>query len=321
MRAERLLSILFLLQARTRMTAAEIAERLEVSVRTIYRDLDALSIAGVPVFADRGPGGGCALRRGYRTDLSGLTPIEAASLFAGTAGRQLRDLGLGAGFQSALAKLEVALPSDRREQAVQVRERIHVDATPWFAPRESTRHLPVLRDAVLDERVVGISYRRANGREVVRRTRPLGLVVKGGIWYFVGVTAGETRVYRVSRLRLVSATKEKFDRPRGFNLAAFWDRWSMELEARIPQYSIKMRVTAEGRSVLPQVLGERVRIAIDAAPKLRGGGLLLDYTFDSIEAACGSVLSLGSLVEVIEPVELRAAVRTAAAAIVRRYSE
>src|SRR5512143_4235314 len=147
MRADRLLTLLLLLQTRGRMTAGQLAERLEVSERTIYRDLDALSSSGVPVYADRGPGGGCALRRGYRTDLTGLNAEEVASLFAGTAGRQLRDLGLGGGFERAMAKLEASLPGERRAEAERMRERIHVDATPWFAPRESARHLPALRRA------------------------------------------------------------------------------------------------------------------------------------------------------------------------------
>lgn len=319
MRADRLLSILLLLQARRRMTAADLAERLEVSERTIYRDLDALSSAGVPVYADRGPGGGCALRAGYRTDLSGLNEGEVASLFAGTVGRQLRDLGLGAGFQGALAKLEAGLPPERRADADKARQRIHVDATPWFAPRESVRHLPALRQAVLGERVVRLTYQRADGREVARRAQPLGLVVKGGIWYLAALSGGEPRVYRVSRLVAVGLTTERFERPRNFDLAAFWSRWSAELIDGIPQYHFKLRVAREGVPILTQVLGERVRATLAAAKRLRNGDIVIEHSMDNLEAASGTVLSLGTLVEVLEPEELRVAVVALAQAVVAHY--
>jgi len=319
MRADRLLSLLLLLQARARMTAAELAARLEVSERTIYRDLDALSAAGVPVYAERGPGGGCALRRGYRTDLTGLNRGEVVSLFAGTAGRQLQDIGLGAGFQSALAKLEAALPNDRREEAERIRARLHVDATPWFPPRESTRHLPALRTALFDDRVVRLNYRRADGRIATRRARPLGLIVKAGIWYLAALTEAGMRVYRVSRLRTVAVTKQRFERPRGFDLAGFWERWATQLVAGIPEYRIVLRVTSAGIPILPQVFGERMRDAIDEAGRPKADGIVLRYSFDSLDAACGAVLSLGTLVEVLEPLDLRQLVRERAAAIAEQY--
>lgn len=319
MRADRLLTMLLLLQTRGRMTAAQLAERLEVSERTIYRDLDALSAAGVPVYADRGPGGGCALRRGYRTDLTGFNRGDVTSLFAGTSGRQLGELGLGAGFQSALAKLEATLPGDRRGEAEHVRARFHVDAAPWFAPRESTRHLPALRDALLADRAVRVTSRRDDGRGSTRLVLPLGLVVKGGIWYLVALAGNETRVYRVSRLQRVAAAKEALQRPRAFDLAAFWARWSRDFIAGIPEYGVKMRVRREGLAILPQVFGERMREAIAAAGKPTARGLIVDFTFDSLDAACGGMLSLATLVEVLEPQELRARVREQAEAVVQQY--
>lgn len=320
MRADRLLTLLLLLQTRGRMTAGQLAERLEVSERTIYRDLDALSAAGVPVYADRGPGGGCALRRGYRTDLTGMNRGDVAALFAGTSGRQLSELGLGSGFQSALAKLEATLPGDRRGEAEQVRARFHVDAVPWFAPRESARHLPALRDALLADRAVRVTSRRDDGRESTRLVLPLGLVVKGGIWYLVALGGSEVRVYRVSRLRRVAAAKESLQRPRDFDLAAFWARWSRDFIAGIPEFPVKLRVSREGLAILPQVFGERMREAIAAAGRPKAGGLVVDFNFDSLDAACGGVLSLATLVEVLEPQELRDLVRQRAEAVVRQYS-
>jgi predicted DNA-binding transcriptional regulator YafY len=272
------------------------------------------------VHTDRGPGGGCALRGGYRTDLTGLNEGEVASLFAGTVGRQLRDLGLGAGFQGAMAKLEAGLPSARRADAERARDRIHVDPTPWFTPHENTRHLPALRRAVLGDEVVRLTYQRPDGRRVERRTQPLGLVVKGGIWYLAGMTAGEPRVYRVSRLAAVAPTGERCERPRSFDLAAFWGRWSAELIDGIPQYHFKLRVEAAGVPVLPHVFGERVRPALASARRRKDGSVVIEQSMDHLDAAAGAVLRMGTLVEVIEPEELRTAVVQIAAAVLERYA-
>lgn len=319
MRADRLLSILLLLQGRGRMTAAALAERLEVSERTIYRDLDALSAAGVPVYAERGRHGGCVLRPGYRTDLSGLNAAEVESLFAGTAGRWVDEIGLGPGLRSALAKLESGLPLPRRDDADRARGRIYVDPAPWFAPGERTQLLPRLRQAVLEARVVELRYRREDGREARRRAEPLGLVVKGGVWYLVAATAAGMRVHRVSRLRRVAVADERFERPPDFDLGEFWRRWSRELVERIPEYRVRLRLSREGMRVLPQILGERVRHAIEAAGRGGRRGVEIELTFDDLHSACGAVLHAGRLVEALEPPELRTAVRAAAERIAAAY--
>ena len=319
MRADRLLSLLLLLQSRGRMSAPALAQRLEVSERTIFRDLDALSAAGVPVYAERGKHGGCVLRPGYRTDLTGLNQAEVASLFAGVAGRVLDDLGLGAGLRRALVKLEAALPSAQRVDAERVRQRLHVDAAAWFGADERVPHLAALRVAVFADRVVELTHERGDGRAVTRRVEPLGLVVKGGIWYLVALTAGEPRVYRVSRVTKVRATTQSFERPRRFDLAGFWARWSRDFVASIPEYHVRMRVAARALATLPQVFGDRVRPAIEAARKVRNGDRIIELTFDSLEAACGRLLGLGVDIEVIEPAELRTALHTTAAEVVQLY--
>jgi len=320
MRADRLLSMLLLLQSRGRMTATELAERLEVSARTIYRDLDALSAAGIPVYAERGASGGCVLRPGYRTDLTGLNQSEVASLFAGVAGRVLDDLGLGRGLEQALVKLEAALPSARRSDAARVRERVHVDAAAWFAANERAPHLAALRDAVFGDRVVQIDYEGASGRREPRRVEPLGLVVKGGVWYVVASTAAGMRVFRASRIRAVTLTPQGFTRPRRFNLAAFWARWSTDFVASIPQYRVTLRVAREAIPLLREVFGDRVRPAIEAAGRPGRRGLTLELTFDSHEAACGNLLRLGAAVEVLEPRALRDTMHAAAAAVAQLYT-
>jgi predicted DNA-binding transcriptional regulator YafY len=320
MRADRLLSMLLLLQSRAKVTATELAERLEVSVRTIYRDLDALSAAGVPVYAERGANGGCVLRPGYRTDLTGLNEGEVASLFAGTAGHVLKRLGLSRGLQSALVKLEAALPTTRRGEAERVRTRLYVDAAAWFDSNEPTPHLAALRDAVFADRAVRLTYQRGDGRETTRRIDPLGLVVKGGIFYLVATSAGELRVFRVSRVRDVAVLDAPVARPKGFNLAAFWDRWSTNFVARIPEYRVRFRVKRAALALLPQVLGERVRAPIVAAGRPRRSGVTIELAFDSLEAACGHLIGLGASVEVLEPLDVRTALRAQAEEVARLYA-
>jgi len=320
MRADRLLSLLLLLQNRGRMTATALAQRLEVSERTIYRDLDALSAAGVPVYAERGPNGGCVLRPGYHTDLTGLNQAEVSSLFAGTAGRVLDALGLGPGLQTALVKLEAALPAARRTDAERVRTRLHVDAAAWFASNERTPHLAMLRDAVFADRRVQLTYDRGGKAAAPRVVDPLGLVVKGGIWYLVASANDQMRVFRVSRIRKAKVNTEVFKRPRRFDLADFWARWSRDFVASIPEYRVELRVTPQAIAVLPQVLGERVRPAIEAAKRQRTRTPLLAVTFDSLEAACGHLLQLGTLVEAVAPPELRAALHATAVRVADQYA-
>jgi predicted DNA-binding transcriptional regulator YafY len=320
-RADRLLSILLLLQTRGRLTAAVLAERLEVSERTIYRDLDALSAAGVPVYAERGRSGGCVLHPGYRTDLTGLNDVEVGSLFAGVAGKVLDDLGLGAGLQRALVKLEAALPPRRRRDVERVRARVHVDAAAWFAPTEPTPHLVTLRNAVFADRKIRLTHRRADGTVTTRVVDPLGLVVKGGVWYLVAAAGGALRVFRAARIHRVAMMRGTSERPARFDLAGFWQRWSRDFVSSIPEYFATFRVSTTAIPVLEQVLGERVRAAIQVAGRPTKQGLTLTLSFDSLEAACGNLLRLGTSVEVLDPRELREAVRDTAHAVATLYQD
>jgi predicted DNA-binding transcriptional regulator YafY len=324
MRADRLLSILLILQGHGRVTAAALAQRLEVSERTIYRDLDALSLAGVPVYAERGRNGGCVLRPGYRTDLTGLNDAEVASLFAGVAGKALDALGLGAGLRGALVKLEAALPQGRRIEVDRVRARLHIDAAAWFTPAEPTPHLATLRNAVFADRKIRLTHRRTDGAVTTRVVDPLGLVVKGGVRYLVAVSAGAFRVFRASRIHRVVSTKLTSERPARFDLAAFWQRWSRDFVRSIPEYWVKFRVAVPALPILEQVFGDRVWPAVEAARRpaaSRRRALTIKFSFDSREAACGQLLRLGTLVEVLEPAELRGALRVTAEAVARLYAE
>src|SRR5438128_12227933 len=194
MRADRLLSVLLLLQVHRRLTARELAKRLEVSERTIHRDMEALSAAGFPVFAERGSGGGWMLVEGYRTNLTGLNAVEVQALFVTKPLRLLADLGLDKASDAALIKLSAALPSAHRPGAENARQRIHIDVTGWNRPDEAARFLPLLQEAVWQERRLRFTYQRGGGCDAVQRVAdPLGLVAKGSIWYLVAAVDGDIR--------------------------------------------------------------------------------------------------------------------------------
>jgi predicted DNA-binding transcriptional regulator YafY len=322
MRADRLLSMLLLLQANRRLTAQKLAEKLEVSERTIYRDLEALSAAGVPVYAERGPGGGCALLGEYRTTLTGLNEADVRTLLLSGVPRPLADLGLDKALEVALLKLVAALPSARRSDAEQARQRLHLDAAAWNTPAiDETPHLRILQEAIWQERKVRLSYRTRSRVVNERLVEPLGLVAKTNVWYLVSRKEGEMRVYRVSRMQSAVMTDEPFERPADFDLAAYWADWCARFRATLRQYPTVLRFAPEAIPILPHFFGEGAHALIDEAdPPDAQGWFTLRPTFESIEAACGMALNLGIRVEVLEPAELRERVIEQAANVVAFYA-
>ncbi len=321
MRADRLLSLLMLLQSRRRVTAQQLAEELEVSERTIYRDLDALSAAGVPIYAMPGPGGGCALLESYRTNLTGLTEDEVQALFMLSIPGPLADLGVSQELKAALLKLSAALPAAYRRDAERARQRIHLDAAGWFQPDEPVPHLRTIQEAVWGDRRLKLTYRRGNGTTSERLVDPYGLVAKAGIWYLVRGLEGRIGVYRVSRIQAAELTEERFERPDGFDLAAYWTEWSAEFEASRPCYPATLRVAPEEVRYLPHFFGEGIHAVIEqAGPPDAEGWLTLSLTFETLPIACARVLGMGTMVEVLEPQELRDSVIDMAAKIVAFYA-
>lgn len=324
MRADRLLSLLLLLQNRGRLSAPEIASELEVSVRTVYRDVEALSASGIPVYADRGPLGGYRLVDGYRTRLTGLSETEAHALFlAGTPGAA-HDLGLGAMLATAQLKLHAALPEDLAERTRAVVDRFHLDAPAWFREADPVPHLAAIAGAVWDQRVVHVLYRRWRG-EVHRELRPLGVVLKGGVWYLVALaegaeeTVGAARTYRVSRFLEVTVG-EWFERPAGFDLASHWAESSRRLEAALRQGTARVLLSPSAQKLLPMKFGAAGTRALAGAgePDMRGW-VEADLDVEISSVAVGDLLSLGSGAEVLGPEDLREAVAREAAALARRY--
>ena len=322
MRADRLLSIMLLLQIYRRLTAAELARRLEVSERTIQRDMEALSIAGVPVVAERGVGGGWALVGGYRTNLTGLNAGVIQSLFAATPSRLLSDLSLDKASDAAHVKLLAALPETSRALAEYARQRVHVDAAGWGNSEERAPQLRTVQEAVWRGRKLHFAYARDCERPDAELTvDPLGLVAKGGVWYLVASLApdgGDVRSYRVSRMRAARLSDEEATRPDGFDLAAFWAGSVERFKSEMPRYFASFRAH---KSIVPVLhyAGRFSRVEEASEPDAEGWATVrMRFQFE--EDACGLALGFGTKVEVLEPVELRAKILEMAKRVVEFYA-
>lgn len=321
MRADRLLSILMLLQARGRMTARRLAEELEVSERTIYRDLDALSAAGVPVYAERGPGGGCALIDSYRTTLTGLTPDEVRALFMLSIPAPLAELGVDQELKAALLKLSAALPAARRHDEEQVRQRIHLDPAGWSGTREAVPHLQPIQQAVWHDRKLYLTYRLRFEAQAEWLVEPYGLVAKADVWYLVCARKGHMRVHRVSRVLDATLSSESFERPPDFDLATFWQTWCAAIEENRPHYPVTVRVAPEFVPWLPHCFGPPLREQVAlAGPPDSEGWITITLPFETLEEARERLLGFGRAVEVLEPQALRLSILDFAMQTVSLYT-
>lgn len=321
MRASRLLSILLLLQTRGRMTAEDLASELEVSVRTVYRDVESLAAAGVPLYGDRGPAGGYRLVDGYRTRLTGLSGAEADALFLAGMPGPAAELGLATTLAAAQLKLLAALPPELRSRAGHVRERFHLDAPGWFRDVEPTPHLAAIADAVWNQRRVRVRYRRWRDRVVTRTLEPLGLVLKGGLWYVVAAVGGQPRTYRVAQVRELEALAEPFERPEGFDLAAYWAGWSERFQASLLRERAVVRLSPRAFEGLLWRLGEpAMRAAREGAGEPEADGWRRAVLpVESVEHAAAALLQLGGEVEALAPPSLRDRLREAAAGLASLY--
>lgn len=305
MRASRLVQLLLFLQTRGRTTAAVLARELEVSERTVHRDVDALSAAGVPIYAERGPHGGIQLIDGYRTRLTGLTGEEAEALFLSGLPGPAAELGLGTVVAAARLKVLAALPSELRVRASRLVERFHLDAAGWFHASEEVPHLAVLADAVWESRRIRITYRRGD-HAVERSLEPLGLVLKAGTWYLVATSEGQARTYRVSRISSAVASEEVVPRPPDFDLPAYWDESITAYERDAPRIAITIRIDPSVLGVLADAVGgQAVREAERIPANDPEGWLHLRVTADWPEEVPGRLIMLGSRAEILDPPEIR----------------
>lgn len=321
MRASRLLSLLLILQTRGRMTAQALADELEVSPRTIYRDVESLGAAGVPVYADRGPAGGYQLLDGYRTRLTGLTTDEAESLFLAGVPGPAAELGLGAVLAAAQLKLLAALPPELRSRAGRIRERFHLDAPAWFHEADQSPHLAAAASAVWNQRLVRVRYERWAGEGVERMLAPLGVVLKGGVWYLVAQVDAQLRTYRVSRIRVLETLDERFPRPEGFDLTAYWQAWSLRFEASLYHAEATVRLSPWARARVAVLLGPVAARAVEerSGPADADGWRQVVIPIESIEHAVVDLLRFGAEAEVLAPPTLRERIATAGTALARLY--
>lgn len=310
---------MLLLQVNRRLTARAIAQRLEVSERTIHRDMEALSTAGIPVYAERGSSGGWSLIEEFRTNLTGLSKTEIQSLFLTGPSRLLADLGLEKASDAALIKLLASLPSTNRSDAEYARQRIHIDITGWNRPEEAIPLLQVVQEAIWKEHKLHFTYTRSGCDDIERLVEPLGLVAKGSVWYLVAAIEGEIRNYRVSRISSAEIKDEKFTRPEGFDLATCWEKSNAEFKAQMPRYYATLRVAPDVVARM-HIAGRFARVE-KVGEAEEDGWIRVSMRFHMEWDASEYVLSFGPNVEVVEPESLKERVIKLAKSVIDFYDQ
>jgi predicted DNA-binding transcriptional regulator YafY len=322
-RASRLLSVLLLLQARGRMTARELASELEVSVRTIYRDVESLHEAGVPLYGDAGHAGGYQLLGGYRTTLTGLTGGEAGAVFLAALPGVAADLGLGEVATTARRKLLAALPTEQRARADQEAGWFHLDTAGWYRDGAAPAALPAIAAAVREQHCVRVRYRRWQApREVSRTLKPYGLVLKAGEWYVVARGRGRVGTYKVGHVLTVEPTGARFRRPVGFDLGAHWAASLADFDARRHSgEEAVLALTPRGLRRVPDYLGPALAAAVAAtATPQEDGRFRAVIPMEAVDSTLAVLLKLGAEVEVLAPDALRAAFARTARELAGRYA-
>ncbi len=317
MLASRLLSILMLLQARGRVSASELARNFEVSVRTIHRDIDQLSAAGIPVYAERGRSGGFALLDGYRTRLTGFTQSEAETIFLAGLPGPAAQLGLADILATARLKLMSALPAQMQPGAERIAARFHLDPVGWFRGVDPEPALQIVAQSVWSERYLRLRYRNS-GEIYGRKLGPLGLVLKSGVWYLIARSGTAIRTYRVAQIVDAEIADEAFARPKDFDLAGYWERTSRDYEAGLYRERADVRLSPKGVDLL-DMLGPHVALAAKAAKPDSRGWVRCNLPIETIAHGVRELMRLGEDVEVIGPPALRAEMAQTLSAMSRRY--
>ena len=311
MKSDRMMSVLLLLQARGQVTERELAEQLEVSQRTIHRDLEALSAARVPVSAVRGAQGGWQLEKGWATKVPALDEAELRALMMAQP-RAVGNPRMAAAARSALDKLMAAMPAPMKAQAAHMQQRLHVDPTGWRDMGEDLSMLSAVQDAVARNRKLSFEYTRADGEKSSRTADPLGLVSKGLSWYLVARTHKGMRTFKVSRMQRVTMLAVEFERPARFDLAAHWRAATAELDSKRAGYETVLSLTSQAAQ---RLRGWCATSPAAGAGRVDANRVVLRVSFDSENEARFIVLGLGSAVRVMEPAGLREWVEAEARAV------
>lgn len=321
MRADRLLSILMILQSRGKVTARHLALELEVSERTIYRDIIALSIAGVPVCTESGPGGGISLLESYRTTLTGLNQDEIQALFMVSIPSPLAELGVSKELKTALHKVSASLPNAGAGTWDRVRQRVLLDWEGWFETHPPLPHLKIVHQAIWADNKIFIQYSLSFGARAERVVDPLGLVAKANNWHLVYLWDRSIRVLRLDQVIDVIVLDQVIDRPAEFNLEVFWRDWCREYEANRPLSMIKLRFAPSIIPYLPHIFGYQINHQIQEVRQDQDGWLEISLEFENFEQARTQVLGLGGAVEVVSPTALRLSVCDFARQILSVYPD
>lgn len=320
MRADRLISIVMLLQTHEKMTADELSKELEVSQRTIYRDITALNVAGIPVYTERGPGGGIALVDSYRTSLTGISEEEAKALFMLSIPEALIELGMGEKLKIALLKLAAALPHAQRSVMTETQQRVYLDSTAWIPTEEPAIHLRTIHEAIWQDKLLKLVYQGSFDTKIDVEIAPMGLVSKMNVWYLVGLTGGYLRVIKVRDVIEVRISEQEFPRDNRFNLISAWMEWCRDYQERRPVYMVKIKMASDLSNRIGLYLGESVRFEIieaESCDELNWKFVIIYY--ENFYHARESILSLGRAVEVLEPEALKLSVIDFAKQIVNFY--
>lgn len=308
MRADRLISLMFLLQSKGRMTCADLAQALAVSERTILRDIEALNLAGVPIYTQGGRNGGIYLDEQYRISLTGLGRQEIQALFVSGISGALADLGLNRASENAMHKLLGALPLRDRAEAEQIRQRVHFDASPWFFQRDVSRWMPDLLQALFENKKMGLRYFRMDSTISERVICPHGVVAKAGIWYVVARmdNTEEMRTFRLSRFIALTVQPDTFIRTPDFDLAHYWQTTTHDYQQSKPRYHVRLRVAPNNNGVI-RYLHENYGAHIHEPDAT--GWTPLTLNLSAMQEARMVVLAMGNCIEIIEPTQLRDEVR------------
>ena len=292
------------------------AERLQVSERTLYRDINDLSLAGVPIYGEGGPAGGYTLLPDYHLHIAGLNEDELSTLFFSEGQRPLSDLDLHTTREVALAKVLSTLSERDKRRAAEIQERLHVDPTGWNFPVDEVPHLRAVQDAVWQNCRLSLVYRQESGKIMTPLVDPLGLVVKAGIWYLIGATHETIRPFRIARIQQIEVLQETFNRPEGFHLAQYWAEWCTRF---LPSYPVTLHISPDAVPRLLQLFGEAQSSRLLHSEPDASGWRTVSLVFETAETARATVLGFGPTAEVVEPRQLRASVMQWAAGLLTRY--
>ncbi|MBX9972585.1 YafY family protein [Cytobacillus firmus] len=319
MRADRLISILLLLQNNEKMTTRELAKELEVTERTIHRDMEALSAAGIPVLAERGKFGGWRLLEKYRTNLTGLKADEIKTLLLSPSFQHLTDLGISDDWKEARQKLLAAIPAPLKENVKDISNRIHIDTSTWRQTPREMKSFGIVQQAVWEEKKLQIQYEKADKQTIERIVDPLGLVAKGNTWYLIAASDEKIKSYRVSRIVDAELINEKFSRPNDFDLAGYWQESKQRFISSLPRFEVEVEISP---SIMQRInfTGRFLRVLHMDTPD-ENGWIPASLCFDTEQEAREYILGFGDQIKIVSPSSLTKIVRGMAEGVVNLYSE